>query len=178
MKFLSIFFFIIGLLSLALGGSELYLRENPSRLAFDNYTYAVGMPSAHKNIPVRITIDALAIDAPVSPVVVENNKWPVTGKAASYLAASPIPGEAGNSIIYAHNWKNLFANLTNAQTGEEVVITFADGSKKTFVISSTSTVTPDTSSILANANDTRITLYTCTGFLDTNRFVAVATVTN
>ncbi len=176
MKFLSIFFLIIGLFSLALGASELYLRENPNRLAFDNYSYASESTVDSKNVPVRITIDALSIDAPISPVVVENNNWPVTGNAASYLTTSPVPGDEGNSIIYAHNWKNLFANLVEAQTGEEVVITFADGSRNTFVISSTSIVTPDTSSILAKSDDTRITLYTCTGFLDTNRFVAVATV--
>lgn len=176
MKFLSIFLLIIGLFSLALGGSELYLRENPTRLAFDNYTYAAEMTEEGGDVPVRITIDALSIDAPISPVVVKDNKWPVTAKAASYLAASPIPGDKGNSIIYAHNWKNLFANLVDAQTGEEVIIEFADKTQKTFIITSTSIVTPDTSSILAKSNDTRITLYTCTGFLDTNRFVAVATL--
>ncbi len=174
MKLLSTLFVIIGLLLIIFGGYQLYLRENPHKLSFDNYTYASNQKAEEKQLPAQITISDVDIDVPVYPATVSNGQWPVIENGASYLATSPVPGEKGNSVIYAHNWKNLFGNLVNAKTGQEVLITYKDGSTKTFVITYTSTVSPTESTILAPSKDNRITLYTCTGFLDSKRFVVVA----
>jgi LPXTG-site transpeptidase (sortase) family protein len=176
MKLLSTILLILGLLLTSFGGYQLYLRENPTKLSFDEYKYTATVNEENKQMPARITISALDIDAPVIPAKMQGDTWPVVDNGVSYLANSPLPGAQGNSVMYAHNWKNLFGNLVNAKTGEEVVMTNADGSKKTFVITGTSIVSPNESSILAPSKDKRITLYTCTGFLDSQRFVAVATL--
>lgn len=178
MKLLSTILFILGILLTSFGAYQLYLRENPVKLSFDEYSYAVEASTDKKEVPTRITIEALNIDAPIKPVTKEGSNWPVIDNGVSYLANSPVPGNDGNSIMYAHNWKNLFGNLVYAKPGEDVTITFGDGSKKTFVITGTSIVSPQDSSILAPSKDRRVTLYTCTGFLDTQRFVVVATVKN
>jgi sortase (surface protein transpeptidase) len=49
-----------------------------------------------------------------------------------------------------------------------------DGVKKEFKVEYTATVDPSQTYIIDNTKDTRITLYTCTGFLDSKRFVVVA----
>lgn len=175
MKLLSTLLIGLGLFLYGIGIYNIYLRENPSTLAFDNYTYGQETSTtAIKEMPVRIAINGVGIDAPILPARVIDGKWDVTEKGASYLTSSPIPGEDGNSVIYAHNWKNLFGPLMNVKTGQEVTVEYGDGSKKTFVVQYISEVSPNESTILAPSKDKRITLYTCSGFLDSKRFVAVA----
>ena len=172
MKTLSRLFIIAGILLYAVALYQLALRENPKQLAFNNYSY--GQTVNSKSVPTEITIKALNIDVPLIPATVTNQQWQTTTAGASYLASSPMPGTKGNSIIYAHNWRSLFGNLVNARIGQDVTVTYPNHTKKTFVIAYTSIVSPDQSTILAPSTDKRITLYTCTGLLDSKRFVAVA----
>ncbi|MGH7204492.1 MAG: sortase [Candidatus Levyibacteriota bacterium] len=174
MKLLSRLFIVAGILLYAFAVYQIALRENPKRLAFDNYIYGQNHNVTDKNLPTEITIKDLDIDLPVYPSVVTNNQWQTTNAGASYLTSSPLPGTKGNSIVYAHNWRSLFGNLVNAHVGEQVIVTYPNNTKKTFVIAYTSVVDPNQSTILAPSNDKRITLYTCTGILDSKRFVAVA----
>lgn len=172
-KIISWFLFIQALSLIVVGLYQIYLSQAPTQLSFANYT-------APKNVatnglaPERITISDLGIDLPVYQATIVNNVWPTSTSGAEYLTTSPVPGNTGNSIIYAHDWVSLFGRLTNAKVGQKVVVTYPDKSKKTFVIAYTSIVPYNQSSILASSSDKRITLYTCTGFLDSERFVAVA----
>ena len=172
-KILSWFLILQSFSLLTVGLFQVYLHEAPTQLAFNNYT--VEKSVTNKGLtPSRITISDLGIDLPVYQAAIVNNNWPTTTRGASYLTSSPLPGSMGNSVIYAHNWESLFGHLRNAKVGEKVIVTYPDNTKKTFVIAYTSIVSPNQSSILASSNDKRITLYTCTGFLDSKRFVAVA----
>lgn len=180
MKFLGRLFILSGLLSYLLAGYYIWLRNDPNRLSFQQYTYAAS-PSkapvvkvAKQPLPVRIIIKELAIDLPIIPAEIIDDVWQTTTDGVSYLTSSPIPGMEGNSIIYGHNWTSLFGNLVDAVPGENVQIVYSDGSTKDFIIEYTSEVSPDTTSILAPAPDKRITLYTCSGLFDSKRFVAVA----
>jgi LPXTG-site transpeptidase (sortase) family protein len=172
-KIISWFFLIQALSLLTVCAYAYYLTQVPATLAFSNYTSEKTI-EANGLAPDRITITDLGIDLPVYQATIVNNVWPTTTKGASYLTTSPLPGSMGNSIIYAHNWESLFGHLRNAKVGEKVVVTFPDKTKKTFVIAYTSIVPSNQASILAASTDKRITLYTCTGFLDSERFVAVA----
>ena len=172
-KFFSWVFIIQALSLLTVGLYQIYLSEAPSQLSFTNYiaqkSYAqTGLA------PSRVTISALGINLPVYQATIVNNIWPTSSTGAEYLTSSPLPGNKGNSIIYAHDWVSLFGPLRSAKVGEKVIVAYPDKSKKTFVIAYTSIVPENQSLILAPSTDKRITLYTCTGFLDTERFVAVA----
>lgn len=174
MKLLSLFFILQSLSLLTVGLYQLYLIEVPRPLAFIDYHSAKTAESKQSQLPIHITIADLGISIPVEQATVVENKWPTTDKGASYLTSSPLPGKEGNSVIYAHNWRSLFGNLVQAKVGQEVVIMYPNNTKKTFVIAYTSVVSPNESTILAPSNDKRVTLYTCTGLLDSQRFVAVA----
>src|ERR1700733_12720171 len=156
---------------LSVGAYQFYLSAAPASLSFTNYSVKKSITSLGL-APSRITIPDLGINLPVYQATVVNNIWPTTTQGASYLTSSPLPGNLGNSVIYAHNWVSLFGPLQSAKVGEKVIVTYPDNTKKTFVIEYTSIVSPDESSILAPSSDRRITLYTCTGFLDSHRFVA------
>lgn len=172
---LSSLLIIFGLSCYIFGIYLIWERNDPNRLRFKNYM------GNYKNVPlsnppVRILIRDLNIDLPVYPAKVVNNQWETTTMGASYLLSSPLPGVRGNSIIYAHDWASLFGPLVNIKRENKVEIDFEDKTKKFFIIKNTSVVSPDQSDILKNFGDTRLTLYTCTGFLDSKRFVAVATL--
>lgn len=175
MKFLYRFLIIFGLGCYIIGVFLIWERNNPNRLAFKNYA---GNYKNEKvlNPPTRIIIRDLGIDLPIYPAKLKNNEWQTSTQGASYLTSSPIPGEIGNSIIYAHDWVSLFGPLLNVKAGEKVEVEFADKTQKTFVIGQTSVVSYNQTGVLAPTKDRRITLYTCTGFLDSQRMVAVATL--
>lgn len=164
-----------GLLCLILNLVVYWERTNPKRLSFSDYMHREVSSKApiHKQ-PVRIIIKSLKIDLPIIPARISNAQWETTHAGVSYLVSSPIPGERGNSILYGHNWTNLLANLTKAKPGDTVEIRYSDSSKKIFVIELTGVISPNQTHILEPSTDTRITLYTCTGFFDSKRFVATA----
>ena len=175
-KFLSWFLIIQALSLLTVSAYAYYVTQAPTQLEFTNYqaTSIAKTLSSNGQMPTRIAIPDLGIDLPVYQATIIHNVWPTTTKGASYLTSSPVPGNTGNSVIYAHNWESLFGHLRYAKVGEKVIVTYPDKTKKTFVIAYTSIVTPDTSSILSSSKDKRLTLYTCIGFFDSHRFVAVA----
>lgn len=172
MNFVSKALFTLGFLLLVFGLVLIFERHNSKRLEFQNLNLLSKNPS--KVYPTEILINDLKIHLPIYPSEIKNNRWETTTKGVSYLTYSPIPGSIGNSIIYGHNYENLFGPLTKIKPGEEIKIIFADKSIKSFKVKYTQTVTPDQTHILNQTKDKRITVYTCTGFLDLKRFVAVA----
>jgi len=176
MKIFSHLFIFFGILWCLIGGYYLWMQYNPNRLSFQQYPVkkAESAQQSQKPTPIRVVISDVGIDLPLLQAKIENNIWETTHNGASYLSESTYPGDTGNSVIYGHNWANLFGNLTHVKPGHVVEIVYADNSKKKFVVEYTSTVLPSESSILNNSKDKRITLYTCVGFLDSKRFVVVA----
>lgn len=168
-------FLIFGCVCFIVSGYLIWLRFSPTNLSFNTDTFAtksihtIGSPT-----PVILGIADLGIKVPIVPELMENGKWVATTKGASYLVNTPIPGESGNSILYGHNWSNLLGRLPLAKPGQEITIQFDDGTVKTFVIAFTTIVTPAQTHILNQTKDARLTLYTCTGFLDSKRFVVTA----
>lgn len=162
----------IGICILFYAGYLVFERTNPSALSFATPP-ASYKPTGHHGIPMRIDINHVHIHLPLYPSTVRNNVWETTTLGASFLTTTPLPGDRGNSIIYAHNWTSLFGNLVSVHPGDKVEITYKNTPKKIFTIVYTDTVTPENVQILSSSQDNRITMYTCTGFFDMKRFVAV-----
>lgn len=173
MKLASKILIFTGVVLLIFGSYLIFQRYNPQRLGFDNVPPA----SSGKQVgifPKEVIIKNLGIRLPVYPARIKNNKWEATTKGVSYLVTSPVPGEPGNSIIYGHNWSNLLGNLPKIKPGDKIEVLLDNNKKRTFTVAYTSVVSPDQTNILNATDDNRLTLYTCTGFLDKKRFVAVA----
>lgn len=154
----------------------LWERNNPSRIAFTEY-----QPTNYSNynvIPVRIRIPSLNIDLPIIEATINKNKWATTNDGVSYLETSPLPGYKGNSILYGHNWNNLLGKLKYIKPGEKIEIAYSNGTIKKFSVNTMGVVTPDQTHVLLPSKDVRITLYTCTGFLDSKRLVVTALLEN
>ena len=166
-----------GIFCLIFAGFLYWQRTNPTRLKFDTEKIESSLSTSSTNVEPRALIIAdLGIESDIYPASIKNAKWEATSKGVSYLSSTPVPGEIGNSVIYGHNWKSILGNLVKARPGQTIKILYSDGSRKEFEIKYTQVVTPDQTQILDQTGDNRITLYTCTGFLDSKRFVVTATL--
>lgn len=168
-------FRLVGFISIFCAIVLLAQHYNPNRLSFSyNSAKNVSNQPQKGNEPVALIIPGLAIHLPIIPTEIKNKKWQTTDLGVSYLKSSAVPGEQGNSIFYGHNWNSLLGNLVHIKSGQQLTIVFADGSKKKFRVQYIGVVSPSQESILKDTTDKRVTLYTCTGFLDSKRFVVVA----
>lgn len=121
--------------------------------------------------PSQILIPSLRIDLPVFPAEAIGSEWEISQEGVSYLLGSGIPGRPGNAIIYGHNKRNLFGPLLWIEKGREVEIKNKKGESFVYELVEIKTVSPKTIEVLAPTEDATLTLYTCTGFLDSQRFV-------
>lgn len=171
--FFSTILIITGIACLTSTAYYIWQRNTPARLAFsvDHIDTAY---HDRTTIPRELIIEDLSIRLPIIPANYTEGRWEATNQGVSYLESSPPPGEIGNSILYGHNFPRLLGRLTKIKPGAEIVIIDNDDARHTFIVEYTSIVTPDQTHILNQSDDKRITLYTCTGFLDSKRFVAVA----
>jgi LPXTG-site transpeptidase (sortase) family protein len=126
------------------------------------------------SMPTRISIPTIGVDLPVIPSKIVRGKWEETTIGVSYIAKSPIPGEIGNSILYGHNWPTLLGDLPLVKPGDKITIAYQNTKPRRFTVVFINIVSPDTTSVLLPTADRRITLYTCTGFLDSKRLVITA----
>jgi len=127
-----------------------------------------------KPFPVNIEIYSQNLYLPVNSVSVTNGNWEDTKNFVGYVLESPIPGTEGNSIFYAHNRPNLFGRLRYLKKADKVRVIFSNGIAKDFLVTRVFEVTKDQTHILTQTDTPTITLYTCSGFLDSKRLIVTA----
>jgi LPXTG-site transpeptidase (sortase) family protein len=121
-------------------------------------------------------IPSVAIDLPVTEAEIVNNVWQVSSTGISHLSLSVVPGMPGNSIFYGHNWARLLGNLIKIKLGDEVIVSDKDNRSITFKVAKIVKVDPTDISILEGGSEPTLTLYTCSGFMDSKRLVVMATL--
>lgn len=121
----------------------------------------------------RLIISKLNIELPIYPSDNSDYSWESNYKGVSYQTSTVEPGEQGNSVLYGHNWKSLLGRLHELDNHDLVTIVYKNKSFD-YKVTESKIVSSSDISILDNSSDSRITLYTCTGFLDSKRFVVVA----
>lgn len=173
MKFLPTVLLIFSIFCYILFGFFLYQRFSYHSIAFATppETTSVNTSSV---LPSQIIIDTLSINLPIYPARINGTTWETTSNGVSYLLSSPVPGESGNSILYGHNWNSLLGGLHNIHKGDIIDIYFSDHTSKEFSVTNIQVVRTDNTTVLEQTTDKRITLYTCSGFLDLNRLVVTA----
>ena len=155
---------IAGVILFVVSSYLIFERYNPNRLSFADYIPSEGNTSVDQSTkPEFLLIPELGVKQAIVPAQKNGSKWETTTK-----------GEVGNSIFYGHNWPSILGSIVNIKPGQEIAVVFSDGSVKKFSVEYTQIVEPTQASILDQTSDKRITLYTCTGFLDTKRFVVTA----
>ncbi|OGD99509.1 hypothetical protein A3H87_04405 [Candidatus Curtissbacteria bacterium RIFCSPLOWO2_02_FULL_42_37] len=124
--------------------------------------------------PAKLYIPRLAKILYISDGQVVDNRWTISETGVSYLTTSAIPGQVGNSVIYGHNRNEILGDLPQVVDGDPIYVILESGDFVKYQVAETKVIQPSQVEILNQSADSRLTIYTCTGFLDTARFVVVA----
>jgi len=124
-------------------------------------------------VPEQVTISSI-IDVPIVVGDYVDEKWTDSKTEAIYYAGSATPLAGGNTIIYAHNTANLFGKLKQVKVGDVVALRLSDGTIRQYQVKSTQVVDPSNVEPLQPSQTEKLTLYTCAGWLDSQRLVVVA----
>lgn len=125
-------------------------------------------------LPSQILIPKVKIDLPVFEAKAKDDVWEISEAGASYLLGSGVPGKPGNVVIYGHNKRSLFGPIRWLSPGEEIRVKNKKGEEFIYKVGGTKIVSPENIEVLAPTEKPTLTLYTCSGFLDSKRFVVVA----
>ena len=123
--------------------------------------------------PAKIYIPKLGKTLDISDGYLENNRWVISKTGVSYLTTSGQVGKVGNAVIYGHNTQGILGRLWRVQNGDYIEVTAQDGKVYKYEIFERKEVKPNAVEILTQTDDARLTIYTCSGFLDSARFVVV-----
>jgi LPXTG-site transpeptidase (sortase) family protein len=123
--------------------------------------------------PERIIIPSQKINLKVVEAPVINGYWEISKTNASHGVGSVNPGEIGNTVIFAHAKEGLFLSLKDIKVNDEIIILTKDKWYR-YNIKVVKDVSLDQAEVIAPTKDEILTLYTCSGFLDSKRRVVQA----
>lgn len=124
--------------------------------------------------PVYIKSYPLGIDVSVKESRIVNGVWTINPNSANFLISSKGLGEEGNTLIYGHNKNEILGPLRWASVDTIIEVTGSDNTVYKYKVIKTDIVDPDNLKYVLPTESETLTLYTCTGFLDSKRFVAIA----
>lgn len=129
----------------------------------------------HLSKPVSIKIRDADIDITIQEGEIRNGIWEISEDSASYLDTSAKPGGEGNVIIYGHNKKQIFGNLIDrSEKGQIIEVFTEDGKSYSYKIEEVRTVEPTDIDVVSATDYELLTVYTCSGFLNSDRLVLKA----
>jgi len=154
-----------------IAGVTVYLATGPRQVTITLTPPVSPAPSATLGPPTAINIPKIHKNLPIKPATVRGNEWELFGDAVAWLSTSAVPGE-GNVILYAHDWTNLWADLSLVKPGDTIEVQQNNIWKPYKVTQSRAVDQHDTQSVLSDEN--RLTLYTCEGSFDQKRRLVYA----
>lgn len=121
-----------------------------------------------------INIPKIKRDLAVSDGKFENGRWEVDTEGVSFYTESALPETGGNTVLYGHNKARILGGLVDMRKGDRIELRLENGELRNYEVTETKTIKPTDVTILSNSGTTMLTIYTCTGFLDSARFVVLA----
>lgn len=124
--------------------------------------------------PVRIIIPAVNIDLTVEPAKVNDGVWEVHDTKANFGLGSALPENKGNSVIFAHAKDNLFLPLRSVNKNDLISLLTRDGKWFNYQVVEKKEVSPEQIETIRPTFDKTLTLFTCSGFADSQRLIVIA----
>jgi hypothetical protein len=129
--------------------------------------------------PVSVDIPALEANGPVVAVGVneaDELDIPPDARTLVWYRHGPTPGASGSAVIAGHlNWKGvegIFADLASTPLGEQVLVTYDDGSTQAFTVTAVELVEKPAigvRGVFGRGGDSVLRLVTCGGEFDASR---------
>ncbi len=164
--------FVIGLFALA----KTY--ESTTYAFFSYETTLSRLKNKNVSLPTFVNIPSVEIELPIDETAINHGIWGLSNDGASHLASSPVPGEKGNTVLYAKNTPQEFGRLTSLQKGDTIIVVTQDGTPHEYEVTDRKIVSPTDATLIDNTRDETLTLYTPYGFADLKRFVVTAKPTS
>jgi LPXTG-site transpeptidase (sortase) family protein len=139
------------------------IKINPNLVSFEK----------SQDVPVRVVIPNAKIDDSIVVAKIINGYWELSENTASYGQGSGLPGQKGNTVVFAHARPGLFYNLKDVKINDEVYLFTKDKWFK-YKVNKITAVYPNQVQIIAPTKNETLTLYTCTGFYDEKRLIVRA----
>ena len=124
--------------------------------------------------PVHVKAYPVGVDVSIKDGVIKDGVWAIYPKDAVYLLGSAGLGDSGNTIIYGHNKDDVLGPIRWVKLGSIIEVLGSDGSTYKYKVVKIDEVDPNNLSYIQPTKSEILTLYTCTGFLDSKRFIVVA----
>lgn len=156
----------------------LLVRSQASNLVASPYPAAsarthTAAAAAVSGNPVRLQIPSLGMDLPVIPGYYNSHtqKWTLTTDKVQYATITPQPNNlVGNTFLYGHYRREVFARLHTIPSGASAVVTTDNGHTFYYLLDSEKVVSPsDSAAIFDYRGAPILTIQTCTGLLFQNR---------
>ena len=122
--------------------------------------------------PVRLSIPSIELDIAVVDGVynAQQKTWTLSNSNAHYALISPQPNNSsGNTFIYGHNRKEVFAKLAKVKAGDEALLYTDNGNVFRYVFRISVETNPYDDSLFAYSGPPIVTLQTCSGLWYQNR---------
>ncbi len=122
--------------------------------------------------PSRLLIPRLGLDLQVADGTynAKSKTWTLSKDKAHYALITALANnQAGNTFIYGHNRREVFANLSRLQPGDMVVVHTDNGHTFTYSFRSAYDTNPNDDSLFAYHGKPILTMQTCSGIWYQNR---------
>ena len=163
-RILTVLSFMLGAVLVFLG---LYIKSVNSLTAPINFN-----ASSEQGIALKsIKIENAMVETSVVKAEITDGNWQISESSANHLSSSSLPKRGGNIVIYGHNTDNIFDNLDTADIGDTIILTDVLGYQYAYRVDSISVVSSKNIEIISPTYYEVLTIYTCTGFLDSKRLV-------
>lgn len=123
--------------------------------------------------PLRIVVPTRNVDLSIVEAPVVNGYWELSETTASHGVGSANPGQNGNVVVFAHARNELFGPLRDIKNNEVIYILTKDRWFR-YQVSETKLVDPSQIEHIKPTDTEELTLFTCSGFLDTKRLIVHA----
>jgi LPXTG-site transpeptidase (sortase) family protein len=130
------------------------------------------MPSIITGQPIGISIPSLKINLQVIPGTYnpDTGTWTLTLNKAQFAVYSVQPNnESGDTFIYGHYRREVFAYLHLIKPGAQALITTSNNYIFSYSFQTTAALDPTDTSIFAYQGPPRLTVQTCSGSLFQHR---------
>jgi LPXTG-site transpeptidase (sortase) family protein len=174
-RLMSILLMIVGIIGMGMWANYWWTKNEQAR-ANQQIRLAETLAPVAASVgpqPTRIFIKWF-VDSPITRGIVEGNNWTLSEQEAVYITQSARPGEKGNVIIYGHNTREVLGNIRALKGTEIITLTMDDGSTRDYQVKEMKEIKPEVVSDIQPTDYEVLTLYTCSGFADKNRFVVRA----
>lgn len=137
-------------------------------------------PDSERQVPVRLVIPRLGVDAEVEEVGVDSNgnmDVPTGPTKVGWYGPGVVPGQPGDAVFDGHlDWTNgpaVFYELGRLQAGDEISILVSNWTRLRFQVTQQRRAAydtrPDVLGLFSKTGEPRISLITCTGDWDRGR---------